>query len=71
MKKKIKKKLCSSKGLVGLGTQELQQKSEQIFEKDNERGWLAVMSTISYIVKLHWRSIKTVFGYLAYMILLL
>ena len=27
------------------------------------------MATSSYIVKMHWRSIKTVFGYLAYMMI--
>ena len=36
VKKEDKRKLCSSKGIVGLGTQDLQQKSDQILEKDSE-----------------------------------
>ena len=36
VKKGYKRKLCSSKGIVGLSTQDLQQLSDQILEKDSE-----------------------------------
>ena len=36
VKKEDKRKLSSSKGIVGLSTQDLQQISDQILEKDSE-----------------------------------